>query len=297
MLIFLGMNTTAAVDVISVKASFPPLFIFQPGKLLQDGLCGADDGDNTLDHTDSGYFYHGFEILYQRAYCRSGKGVINLNKGEKVMRKLKLWEEGNIPLWDPAICQDVPSISFMPAQGMKTPAMIICPGGSYIYEEMEKEGTKIGECLNSMGISSFVLGYRVVPYRHPCALIDIQRAIRYVRCNADELSIDPERVAVIGFSAGGHLAAMAATLFTGCEYSPADPVDRFSNRPDLVVLCYAPLNLNCDKGSAGLAENLYGTSQVSAEMLKKVSPAQNVNSNMPSAFICTTFGDVLVMPY
>lgn len=222
--------------------------------------------------------------------------MINLNKGEKVMRKLKLWEEGNIPLWDPAICQDVPSISFMPAQGMKAPAMIICPGGSYIYEEMEKEGTKIGECLNSMGISSFVLGYRVVPYRHPCALIDIQRAIRYVRCNADELSIDPERVAVIGFSAGGHLAAMAATLFTGCEYSPADPVDRFSNRPDLVVLCYAPLNLNCDKGSAGLAENLYGTSQVSAEMLKKVSPAQNVNSNMPSAFIWTTFGDDLVTP-
>jgi acetyl esterase/lipase len=132
-----------------------------------------------------------------------------------------------------------PTLTIFPApkKGAASPAMIVCPGGGYSYVSYNKEGTEIAEWLNSFGISAVVLKYRV-PDNREGALQDLQRAISVVRANATEWNIDPKRLGVIGFSAGGNLAAKASTLFDQRTYTPIDSIDRQSCRPDFAVLVY-----------------------------------------------------------
>ena len=132
-----------------------------------------------------------------------------------------------------------PTLTIFPAtkKGPASPAMIVCPGGGYNYVTYNKEGTDIAEWLNSVGISAVVLKYRV-PDNREGALQDLQRAIRLARAHAAEWNIDPKRLGVIGFSAGGNLAAKASTLFDQRTYTPIDSIDRQSSRPDFSVLVY-----------------------------------------------------------
>lgn len=117
-------------------------------------------------------------------------------------------------------------------------AIIICPGGGYV-RKAHHEGEPVALWLNSIGISAFVLNYRVaLSYRHPYPLMDVQRAIRYVRYYAAKWNIDPNRVGVLGFSAGGHLAATVGTHFDNGYADADDPIDRMSCRPDVMILCY-----------------------------------------------------------
>ena len=124
-----------------------------------------------------------------------------------------------------------------PRKGAASPAMIVCPGGGYSYVSYNKEGTDIAEWLNSVGISAVVLKYRV-PDNREGAFQDLQRAIRLARSHAAEWNIDPKRLGVIGFSAGGNLAAKASTLFDQRTYTPIDSIDKQSCRPDFAVLVY-----------------------------------------------------------
>ncbi len=122
-------------------------------------------------------------------------------------------------------------------------AVIVCPGGGYNGLAWKKEGLEIGRWLNSLGVTAYVLKYRV-PRRDPEQpwfepLQDAQRAIRYVRHHADRFGIDARRIGILGFSAGGHLAAMASMHFAKPAYPPQDEVDRESARPDFSVLIYA----------------------------------------------------------
>ena len=104
---------------------------------------------------------------------------------------------------------------FRPSIPRTKTAVIICPGGAYERMGGDAEGRAPALWLNSIGVSAFVLNYRVAPHRHPMALNDVQRAIRLVRARASEFRVDPRRIALWGFSAGGHLAANAAAQFDG----------------------------------------------------------------------------------
>lgn len=126
------------------------------------------------------------------------------------------------------------------------PAVIICPGGGYRYVVVDKEGSEIAKWLNAAGISAFVLRYRT-PDNREGALQDAQRSIRIVRSRAAEWRIDPAKIGIIGFSAGGHVAARASTRFGTPAYAPIDPVDETSARPDFAMLVY-PAYLDDKKG-------------------------------------------------
>ena len=136
--------------------------------------------------------------------------------------------------------KDKPSLmSFPPVGGNTGCAVIICPGGAYGRLAMEHEGTQVAQWLNRLGVSAFVLDYRHhgKGYQHPAPLSDAQRAIRLVRYRAKEWAIDPNRIGIIGFSAGGHLASTAGTHFDKGDPQSSDPIERVGCRPDFLVLC------------------------------------------------------------
>ena len=145
-----------------------------------------------------------------------------------------------------------PTLTLFPAPEKNAPAVIVCPGGGYSYVVIDKEGTGIAAWLNSIGFSAAVLKYRN-PDNRAGALQDLQRALRLVRTRAGEWNIDPKRLGVIGFSAGGNLAAKASNLFDRPSYQTIDGVDRQSCRPDFALLVY-PAYLDGKKG--GLSEDL-----------------------------------------
>ncbi len=132
-----------------------------------------------------------------------------------------------------------PTLTLYPVFWKKSPspAMIVCPGGAYSYVAYTREGSEVAEWLNSIGITALVLKYRV-PDNRAGALQDIQRAISLARANASKWNIDPDRIGVIGFSAGGNLCAKASNLFDTRAYEAIDDVDKLSCRPDFTVLVY-----------------------------------------------------------
>jgi acetyl esterase/lipase len=130
-----------------------------------------------------------------------------------------------------------PMLSLFPAKIKNAPAVIICPGGGYSYVTYNKEGVEVAEWLNSLGITALVLKYRT-PKNRDGAFQDLQRSISLIRENAKKLNINSKKIGVIGFSAGGHLAAKASNLFDSRSYSPIDPIDKKSCRPDFVILVY-----------------------------------------------------------
>lgn len=115
--------------------------------------------------------------------------------------------------------------------------IIICPGGGYNILAIDKEGYEVAEWLNQLGFTAFVLQYRVPDKREP-ALYDLQRALRLVRSQAGDWQLDPHRLGVMGFSAGGSLAARASTRFSENTYTPVDKMDSLSSRPDFALLIY-----------------------------------------------------------
>jgi acetyl esterase/lipase len=132
-----------------------------------------------------------------------------------------------------------PTLALYPAAKGKNPApaMVVCPGGGYSYLVIDKEGSEIAAWLNEHGITALVLKYRV-PNQRDGALQDVQRAISTTRARAAEWNIDPKRIGVIGFSAGGNLAAKASNQFDHRAYPAIDAVDEQSCRPDFAVLVY-----------------------------------------------------------
>jgi len=173
-------------------------------------------------------------------------------------------------------------------------AVVVCPGGGYRVVAADHEGKQIAEWLNSLGVSAFVLQYRLGErYRHPAPLQDAQRAIRMVRSRGKEWGVDPKRVGILGFSAGGHLASTAATHFDDGRVDAADPVEREGSRPDFAVLCYAVISLVDPVAHAGSRRLLLGDPADPA-LVEDLSNARHVTSRTPPTFLWHTADDAAV---
>lgn len=167
-------------------------------------------------------------------------------------------------------------------------AVIVLPGGGYA-KLADHEGEPIARWLNSIGISAFVLKYRVHPYQHPAPLSDVQRAIRHVRTYAATYAIDPDRIGILGFSAGGHLASTAGTHYDEGRLDDADPIERVSCRPDLMILCYPVISFS-EYRHQGSMRNLIG--EDAPETLKQyLSNELQVNEKTPPTFLWHTSDD------
>jgi acetyl esterase/lipase len=190
-------------------------------------------------------------------------------------------------------------IIYLPDADKATGAgIVVCPGGGYGGLAMGHEGHDIGRWLNSLGIAAFICDYRHrgKGYGHPAPLQDVQRAIRTVRSRAKEFGIDPNRLGVMGFSAGGHLASTAATHYNDKTIEASDdPVDSVSARPDFAVLCYAVLMFDSKFTHKGSQHNLLGK-DAPAELVESLSNEKQVNQETPPTFLWHTTEDTVVPP-
>lgn len=176
-------------------------------------------------------------------------------------------------------------------------AVVVCPGGGYGGLAVDHEGKQIAEWLNSFGVAAIVLEYRHrgKGYGHPAPLHDVQRALRMVRANAEPWGCDPQRVGVIGFSAGGHLASTAATHFDGGHHASSDPVERQSCRPDFAILCYPVIAFDEPYTHRGSQRNLLGEGADPA-LVKSLSNEKQVTPETPPTFLWHTTDDSVVPP-
>jgi acetyl esterase/lipase len=174
-------------------------------------------------------------------------------------------------------------------------AVVVCPGGGYVGLAMDKEGDQIARFLNSLGVTSFVLKYRLGPkYHHPIELGDAQRAIRTVRARAAEYRVLPDRIGIMGFSAGGHLAATAGTHFDAVNANAGDPIDRVSSRPDFLILCYPVISF-LNYVHQGSKRNLLGENP-DPKLVESMSNETQVTAQTPPTFLFHTNADTGVPP-
>ena len=187
----------------------------------------------------------------------------------------------------------VPITVHLPEPGLATgAAMVICPGGGYGGKVVEGEGHGIARWLNFHGIAGVVLEYRLPAGNYHRPLLDAQRAIRVVRAHTAEWKLDPRRIGIIGFSAGGHLASTAGTHFDAGQPQSADPVERLSSRPDFMVLVYPVITMG-EKTHAGSRRNLLGPLP-SAELMELFSNEKQVTDKTPPAFLTHARTDAVV---
>ncbi len=189
--------------------------------------------------------------------------------------------------------RDKPSITIRLADSAKAngTAVIVCPGGGYGNLAMDHEGAQVAAWLNNLGISAFILKYRLGPiYHHPAPLQDAQRAIRTVRSRAKEFGIDPNRIGIWGFSAGGHLASTTGTHFDDGQSNASDPIDRLSSRPDFMILAYPVISLTTEYVHKGSRKNLLGDPYDPA-LAEQLSNEKQVTSRTPPTFLFHTDDD------
>jgi len=191
---------------------------------------------------------------------------------------------------------DQPSLApyIVPAGRGTGAAVVVCPGGGYRNLAMDHEGDQIAKWLNSLGVSAFVLKYRLGPkYHHPVELGDAQRALRTVRYKAAEYRVLPGRVGIMGFSAGGHLASTAGTHFDAGNAAAADPIDRIGSRPDFLVLGYPVISFTTPYTHKGSLENLLGANP-DPKLVESLSNELQVTAQTPPTFLFHTTADAAV---
>jgi acetyl esterase/lipase len=191
------------------------------------------------------------------------------------------------------------TIYLPPADKATGAAVVICPGGGYGHLAMDHEGHQIGQWLNSFGVAGFIVAYRHsrsgAGYGHPAPIQDAQRAIRTVRSRAREWSVDPSRIGILGFSAGGHLASTAATHFNESFCEPRDAIDRASCRPDFAVLVYPVISFTEPFTHTGSRRNLLGA-DADQSLIEKFSNERQVTPQTPPTFLFHTCEDKGVPP-
>ena len=174
--------------------------------------------------------------------------------------------------------------------------VVVLPGGGYGHLAVGHEGHDLGEFYKSLGVTAFVLKYRIAPkYKHPAPLTDAQRAIRLVRARAAEWKLDPKRIGIMGFSAGGHLASTAGTHFDAGNPEAKDPIDRVSCRPDFLILCYPVISLNTEYAHVGSRNNLLGK-DAEPKLVESLSNETQVTDQTPPTFLFHTDADTGVRP-
>ena len=157
--------------------------------------------------------------------------MVTEGKDEK-MQTFNLWDK------TPGLCEETPVIEYFPAENRVSDAtVVIYPGGGYGMRAPH-EGKGYAEYFNSIGMDAFVCEYRVAPHYFPLPLLDARRAVRWVRHHAAEYGLDPHKVAVMGSSAGGHLAGLVSTYTAPIDFEDMDEIDREDPIPDATILCY-----------------------------------------------------------
>jgi acetyl esterase/lipase len=191
---------------------------------------------------------------------------------------------------------DQPSIApyIVPAGRGTGTAVVVCPGGGYSHLAMDHEGDQVAKWLNSIGVTAFVLKYRLGPkYHHPVELGDAQRAIRTVRAKAAEYRVMPDRIGIMGFSAGGHLASTAGTHFDTGDAGAADSIDRVSSRPDFLVLGYPVISFTTQYTHKGSLQSLLGNNP-DPKLVESLSNELQVTAQTPPTFLFHTTADATV---
>jgi acetyl esterase/lipase len=214
------------------------------------------------------------------------------------IQTIRLWP-GDAPEAKGKACEDTPTLTvFEPVKGTENgSAVIVLPGGAYIHLAGNHEGRQVADWFTARGFRAFVLSYRLAShgYMLPVPLLDARRAVQLVRARAEDYQIDPARIVIIGFSAGGHLAALAATQFVPGKPDAEDPIERVSSRPDYLVLgypwigalsVYDPQYLNFCK--------MMNIMDRCAELRTAYSPDLFVTKETPPAFMYHTFNDKTV---
>ena len=178
-----------------------------------------------------------------------------------------------------------PTLTVVPPDGAPNgTAVIVCPGGSYLRLAITIEAEGVAERLRKVGVTTFILKYRLVEYGHPAPLQDVLRAVRVVRSRAAEFYVRPDRVGVLGASAGGHVAASAATLFDSDEGRTAASIDTVSARPDFVALLYPVISMRPPLAHEASRQNLLGQHPPEA-LVTRLSLENQVTRETPPIFL------------
>ncbi len=206
------------------------------------------------------------------------------------------------PLWKDAVPgalgaapEDIPTLTvFVPDEKLRNgSAVVVCPGGGY-GGLADHEGKPIAEWLNTLGVTACVLKYRLGPkYHHPVMWQDASRAIRTVRSKAGEWRLDPERIGIIGFSAGGHLCSTMATHFDAGNPASADVIEQASSRPNFAMPIYAVITMSDPYTHQGSRHNLLGDNPPQ-ELIDLLSNEKQVTSQTPPIFLMHTADDEAV---
>jgi acetyl esterase/lipase len=181
-----------------------------------------------------------------------------------------------------------------PADKANGAAIVLCPGGGYIRHVTDREGYPIAQWLNQHGIATVILEYRLPKLRHQVPLLDAQRAIRLTRAKAAAWMIDPKRIGILGFSAGGHVASTAATHFDNGNADSPNPIERFSCRPDFAWLVYPVVTMG-KYTNTGSRNELLG-SDPQPELVRLYSNETQVTTDTPPTFLAHAVDDKPVPP-
>lgn len=227
----------------------------------------------------------------------SGSGTAATTPPLENLQSFRLWA-GDAPGQHGQTAKDIPSLQAYIADPAKATgaAMVIFPGGGYSALSMTNEGSRIAQWLASNGITAFVVTYRLgsAGYNYPAETLDGERAVRFVRTYAPAWKIDPNRIGVIGFSAGGHMASTVATHFDDGDANAADYIDRASSKPNLQILLYPVITMSDDaivhKGSR---TNLLGANPTD-ELKNLMSSEKQVTRATPPAFVVHSVTDATV---
>jgi len=209
---------------------------------------------------------------------------------------IRLWP-GNAPEAKGTGCDDIPTLSVLrPHTGRENgSAVIVLPGGSYTMLASILEGREVADWFTARGFTAFVLRYRLgSKYLLPVPLMDARRAVQLVRARARDYHVAPDRIAIVGFSAGGHLAALSATQPVPGNPEAEDPIDRVSSKPDYLILGYPWIGAISPDTSHLSYCKVMGVMDRCEELQKKYSPDLYVTKDTPPTFIYHTTDDTVV---
>jgi acetyl esterase/lipase len=213
------------------------------------------------------------------------------------IQTVRLWP-GDAPEAKGKACEDTPTLTiFEPQRGHANgSAVVILPGGAYAHLAGNLEGRQVADWFTARGFHAFVLSYRLTSngYLLPVPLIDARRAIQTVRARARDYFIAPDRIAIIGFSAGGHLAALSATQFVAGKPDAEDPIDRVSSRPDYLILGYPWIGAISSDTSHLSYCKLFNVMDRCEALRAAYSPDLFVTKETPPTFWFHTFNDQTV---
>lgn len=218
--------------------------------------------------------------------------LIGLTHAEPL--RVPVWPDKEAPNGDGSTSPATTTLTVYQPERPNGCAMIICPGGGYGGLVTGPEGAGIAQWLNKNGITGLVLEYRLPKGRPAVPLLDAQRAIRLARANAADWMINPKRLGIIGFSAGGHLASTAITQFDAGNADAEDPIEKLSSRPDFGILVYPVISMG-PLAHGGSRDNLLGPNPT-PEALNLYSSEKQVTAQTPPTFLAHALDDKLVSP-